>query len=112
MMNFKDYEDRIIGYVAVVSERDPHWMWTVRSVTVDKVEINWGYLDYLEEVNNFTLQMGVINPEVAHYFFTARTPNDKMIEGYMDEGIDTKQSFLRDIRDAINAIASYAHSRY
>lgn len=117
MKNFRDYENLIRETVKKISDRDPNWNFSVKSLSKDRVRIRWTYLDYLEETENcFIMKLKDEDKEFNDIFLSVRTPQDDMITGHIISDSDNKrfwqESYENGIVSAIYEIADYAHSRY
>lgn len=117
MKTLRDYEQLIRDCVKKISDKDPNWDFTVKSIAKDKVSIRWTYLDYCEEKDNcFYLILRDYDEEDQEHFLVARTPYDQLIDGEMVTDREDKKSwqvsYESGIRYMISAIADYAHSRY
>ena len=55
MFDLRDYKSTIREAVKLESDRDPNWNWEVKAINKTEIRIGWGYLDYLEEKNPFTI---------------------------------------------------------
>lgn len=116
MIDLRDYSDLIQTAVQKENERDQNWKWSVKSIGQNKVRIRWGYLDYLEEKLNCFLVTLDCDEEAGNWIW-ACLPDGDHIECYMvaeepNPRIGAEQSIESGIRDAIEEIAHYAHSRY
>jgi len=116
MIDLRKYSALIREMVAKENEKDLNWKWSVKSIGKKKARIRWGYLDYLEEEQNCFILSVDCNKEAGDWIW-ACLPDGDHIECYMvaekpNPKIGAEQTIESGIRDAIEEIAYYAHTRY
>lgn len=57
MYDLRNYKDIIRAAVKRESELDPNWNWKVIAINKKQIKIGWGYLDYLNEKDPFTVEL-------------------------------------------------------
>lgn len=116
MIDLRNYAELIRTTVEDVNERDLNWKWSVKSIGQKKVRIRWGYLDYLDEEQNcFVITLDCDGED--DNWLLACLPGGDHIECYMvaekpNRNIGAEQTIESGIKDAIDEIAYYAHTRY
>lgn len=110
MFDLRNYISLIKEEVEKVNKEDENWKWKVRTARKGHVFIWWEYIGS-EKNDCFIL-------ECEDFWMFTRTPEGKMIDCYIViDGTflledDEVQSIESGIRDAIQAIARFAHDRY
>lgn len=120
MIDLRNYADLIRQLVKEEDKKDRNWKWSVKSIGKTKVQICWGYLDYLKEKENcFRLEMdNDIDGSGVGDWLWARRPHGEIIECYLvvegtpNPNLGAEQTIQSGIKQAIEEIAYYAHSRY
>lgn len=117
MKNFRDYQQLIRDCVKKISDEDPNWNFSVKSIAKDRVRIRWTYLDYCQEKENcFYLAFNHYDEFDQEHLLVSRTPQDEMISGHLVTDRDYRRSwqitYENGIKYAIEEIADYAHNVY
>jgi len=113
MIDFRNHKDLIRKTVSEISEADKNWNWSAKYIGKTKVNIRWGYLDYLEEKENCFHITGE-TLEDNSLLLTLRRPEggsfDVVIVG--NNIADHARTIEDGIKQAVKAIAAYAHYTY
>lgn len=120
MIDLRNYESLIRKKVTELNDKDPNWKWSINYLGKTKVNIRWGYLDYLEEKNNcfFLVMENELKDTGTGDWLWARSPHGGIIECYLvvegkpDPNVGAEQTIQSGILDAIDEIAYVAHHRY
>lgn len=119
MIDLRNYNNLIRSCVTNEKEKDTIWKWAVKSISKNKIEIKWGYLEYLEEKNTcFRIKLDNDNGSGCGNWLFAYDHRGDLIEVYMvsegkpDPNIGAEQTIKSGIQSAIEDIAYFAHSRY
>lgn len=112
MIDLREYKDLIKECVSTENAEDENWKWSVKSIGKTVVHIRWGYLDYLEEKETFSITSetyGDLDDTIIW-----RHPHGDMISfaSIGNRPGDNAANVTEAIKMAIKGIAGYAHSRY
>ena len=111
MYDLRDFKGVIREAVRKIDHRDVNWHWKVKAISRDKAQIGWGYLDYLEEKKNFSVEISETKDMGTAVVGTA--PNDaKVILFVGDKRWDDVKTVDEGIEVAIISMAQYAHATY
>lgn len=115
MITFTNYADLIKERVSKI--KDDNWEWKVKSISDNEVHIQWGYLGYLEEKNDYFI-LKLYSDDSCYsneMVMSARTPDNQSIDCRVVSKTPDycwQSTPEHAIIELVEEIAEYAHSRY